>query len=128
MAERSRDIAKLFLYIGTLVGMWYGIYWYITTDPLASSSADANEEEADPTRAARGACRSYITMMLNDPGSAEWTPGWEWTIHVESENEWVVYPSLRAKNAFGALVKTKFECRVRRDGEGYMIPVDIREF
>ena len=61
-------------------------------------------------------CKAIIETALNDPGSVQWDDDTRWRVTDDAENTWTVYPTLRAKNAFGALVRGAFRCQVSRDG------------
>lgn len=113
MKRRWRNV--LFVLVGGAVGIWIA-------ENLPDTPTVASVPDVDPTRAPRGACRIIVKNALHDPGSAEWVPGIEWVVERldEGQNDsehWVVWPELRARNAYGALVKSRFRCEVRSDGD-----------
>lgn len=89
-----------------------------TAAELATQAAQAEE---DKLLSARGACRTALEQTLNDPGSAEWFPGYEWTVTRIDAEVIEVEPRLRAKNAFGALMLSRFWCRVREEGDNWRL-------
>ena len=78
---------------------------------------------------ARRACQTLIEGQLHDPGSAEWGRVALWPAGVDSENpeQIIVQPEIRARNAFGAMVLSRFQCTFRGSGEA-MILIDISEY
>jgi hypothetical protein len=71
---------------------------------------------ADPNSGLRLACREAIKSVLHDPGSAEWIDRYTWPVSAEGD-EATVHAELRARNALGALILTRFECRLRHEGD-----------
>ncbi|TVP94579.1 MAG: hypothetical protein EA338_12740 [Roseinatronobacter sp.] len=79
-------------------------------------SPDAALEAADPETARavlRYRCRQIILRVLNDPGSAEWDDARNWRFTDDGDGVYTIYPTLRAKNALGAIVRTGFRCQVQ---------------
>jgi len=77
---------------------------------------DAALEAADPETARavlRYRCRQIILRVLNDPGSAEWDDARNWRFTDDGDGVYTIYPTLRAKNALGAIVRTGFRCQVQ---------------
>lgn len=77
--------------------------------------------ELQRTASARGACRAFIRQALHDPGSAEFAVNTDWVATETAPGSWLVVVPLRAANAFGATVRTRFACRIRLDGETWRL-------
>lgn len=73
----------------------------------------------------RGACREFITRSLHNPRSADF-PGPEgWAVTHDGARA-VVEVTIRATNAFGGVVASRFRCEVRR-GDGTFTLVALTE-
>jgi hypothetical protein len=70
---------------------------------------------------ARTACKAAVDQSLNDPGSAEYLSRADWPVREVEPDEFRVDVSLRAKNAFGALMLAEFRCVVRRGADGWRL-------
>lgn len=74
----------------------------------------------------RYVCKQFIERQLHDPGSAdlEWTKG---TVYLPDKTGLhVVRVRGRAKNQFGAMRLTTFECRIKYKAPDHFIPVVVR--
>lgn len=120
------NLKKNMLYIGA--GIATGIIFIIiseTSDDENALPRDVAEEQQDPSVEARGACREFVRRALNDPDSAQWEPGTSWERAELEDGRWIVYPELRARNAFNALIRTRFECIVeQRDGNWHLVSLE----
>ncbi|ABN75768.1 hypothetical protein [Cereibacter sphaeroides] len=90
------------------------------------------EGGSNPTRPqdlARIACKSALTTVLNDPGSAEWgitsQGAWvAWPVQQGDDGRLVVLPAFRATNGFGAKVLASFRCETR-EVDGRWVVTDL---
>lgn len=71
------------------------------------------EREADRVRSARSGCRHFIRTQLHDPRSAEFEPMAGYPTTKLPNDRYRVMVTLRAKNAFGALVLGQYLCEIR---------------
>lgn len=78
---------------------------------------------------ARRACKDLIQGQLNDPNSAEWgnVSLWPAGPQTDDPSRLLVQPEIRAKNAFGALVLTRFQCTFAVK-EGELSFLDLKEY
>jgi hypothetical protein len=122
MAKMKKNL----LYIGA--GFAVAIVFIIiseTSDDSSTAPSEVAEEQRDPSLGARGACREFVRRVLNDPDSAQWEPGTSWERAELDDGKWIVYPELRARNSFNALIRTRFECIVEpRDGNWYLVSLE----
>ena len=96
-----------------------------TGDGGSDAPTEVAEEPRDPSLGARGACREFVRRILNDPDSAQWEPGTSWERAELEDGKWIVYPELRARNAFNALILSRFECIVEpRDGNWHLVSLE----
>lgn len=76
--------------------------------------ASKREAEEKPYR---GACLIYMKSALHDPSSFEYGDSWISTIDSTQADVWI---EGRAKNAFGALVKGTWKCRIEKSGDNFI--------
>ena len=75
--------------------------------PLPPAAAPTSVETA------KYLCKQAVLSSLNDPDSAEFDPSHTWrVVENDAKDKAVIYPTLRAKNAFNATVKGEFSCHV----------------
>lgn len=106
---------------GLAVVLIFGfVIWNMSTEPTARPKPPP--PEANPVASARGACRTFIQGSLNDPGSAKFEPISSWGVDQREDGTILVQPHLRAKNAFGGMIYTVWNCEVRiADGDVRLI-------
>lgn len=97
-------------------------------EPDEPEQPEQTQEQKD-IATARYACRVHIEDILHDPGSAEWgTVGtWQAGIQTDNPDRILVKPQIRARNAMGAMILTRFQCTFTRAGDGIGL-VDIAEY
>jgi hypothetical protein len=80
--------------------------------------AEAEKEKELVFSSARGACYLAIKSYLHDPSSAE-VIGYmsSWHTKLNQDGTVFVQPQLRAKNMYGALIKSVWNCNARIDGD-----------
>jgi hypothetical protein len=78
---------------------------------------------------ARQVCRDMIAASLNDPDSAQWGNVATWTAGVQTDDpsRILVQPEIRARNRFGAMILTRFQCAFQGSGTDMRF-VDLREY
>lgn len=89
--------------------------------PVDQAAHDAKRREEFKRFDAAAVCQTSITDALNDPGSADFDPLHTWRLTENSDTVWTVYPTLRAKNAFGAMIHTGFACQIQLTGEQWSL-------
>jgi hypothetical protein len=99
---------------------------------LQEDAPDAPAPEPPAPRidaSAREFCRLVLRDVLNNPASAEWVDQPSWPATEVEPGRWLVRVTLRATNAFNALVLGSYECEARlADGNWTLIrldPVDL---
>lgn len=95
-------------------GAWL---WIVGIIILVAMIGGGNKKPATPERYAKLSCREFVKRSLNDPGSAKFEPVDNYTTLVNKDGGYTVYVTLRAKNAFGALIKGAYACVVE-NGHG----------
>lgn len=72
-----------------------------------------------PYESAGGACLELIKLSLHDPDSAIFEHSSKNIITEESGNIYIVKRNVTAKNAFNAMRKSTFECKMRFDNDSW---------
>lgn len=117
---------KLILSILAIIIVAPFLWWSWSQDPPPRPKPST----AEVTRAnATGTCRDTITSMLHDPASAEWQPRSQWMAGRDKagSGRYFVQTEVRARNSFGGLVLTRFQCTLTGEGDD-MVLTDIREY
>lgn len=76
------------------------------------STSTSSSQPLDMRQSAAGACMLFINQSLHDPSSAEFDSTSEAYVDQNSATTWTVQRNVRAKNKFGALVLSTFECKI----------------
>lgn len=100
-----RDILIVVGGIGAGAFVWSSWQADSQAGPSAAAQADL----------ARTACRTRISEQLRDPASAEWNLR-GWPVTASGEGRFRVEPDLRARNALGGMVRSRWVCDVQVDG------------
>jgi hypothetical protein len=116
---------KLFFSIIAIVVVGPFLYWSLSNDPPSRSTSEAELERI----AARRMCREAIEAVLHDPRSAQWEPTSSWAAGPlrGDDSTFLVQTNMRARNAFGAMVQTQFECTFQCRG-GAMRLVELKDY
>jgi|GEM_PF-3978149 len=86
---------------------------------------DEDAQPTDPRMVVRGRCRQIILSVLHDPRSADWDDARNWRFEDHGDGRYTIYPTLRATNAMGATIRTRFRCEVQNDsGEWSLVALD----
>jgi hypothetical protein len=108
-----------------------GSVLYRATTPIADDCSDqsaADNQETNPLDArmvVRGRCRQIILSVLHNPRSADWDDARGWHFEDHGDGRYTIYPTLRATNAMGATIRTRFRCEVREaDGEWSLLALE----
>lgn len=90
---------------------------------VAAQEAAAAEaaKPLPPDQLAKTACKEFVKKSLNDPGSAEFGDNDTWSSVDRGEGVYRVVLSLRAKNAFNALMYAEFRCDVSLKDDGWRL-------
>ena len=122
-AKRSSASSQLVLGLLVVVGLfWLGGVFSSKKPAVPPTEAEVKAQALEDLKlSARGACRIALENSLNDPGSAEWEPGYTWLVVVTGPDLVHVEPVLRAKNGFGALMKIRVMCDARLIDEQWHI-------
>lgn len=83
------------------------------------------ERRENLSRAARGACLIGLKQSLHDPGGAEYGQTSDWALTVLEDGAVQVRPIIRARNGFGALRLTAFDCVVEDAGNNQVRVVKL---
>lgn len=110
------------LVIGSLVFTVPLIWWSWTSTPSEPEMTASEKLESG----ARLACRSFISDSLKDPSSAEWGIGSgnfyaAWPAQSDENGSVTVRPQFRAKNGFGALDLSQWNCEVQLNGDSWQL-------
>lgn len=90
-----------------------------TPEEIAAAEAEKKEQEESWKRSMlQSSCQTEIERSLNDPDSADWG---EFAVIPLKDGTYSVIQDLRAKNAFGAMVKGSFECVSTYDGTNAVV-------
>lgn len=92
----------------------------------AAAVRKAEEARIAELNNARYACQEFVRRSLNDPESADFEPHRSFWAEKTKDGAFDVQVHVRAKNAFGAKLKSVFECRARLDGDKWL-PVKLRQ-
>lgn len=97
---------------------------------LDMPEGSAGNERQERLAVARQVCQQIIEDNLNDPSSAEWGNIFLWPAgyDVEDERRILVQPEIRASNAFGAIINTRFQCAFRIDTAGELSFESFNEY
>lgn len=103
-----------------IFGAWWLFFSESTPDVKPLTPPQTLEESRQSM--ARAMCNELIMKNLNDPSSAETGPLSEgyygrWPTESVGEDRVRVTARFRAKNGFGGLIKTQFNCVLRFDGK-----------
>lgn len=125
--EKKKGIIGPLIFATVSVGFAYGVFQLSSSIP-EPEPRQLTQEEIN-LAAARRACREIISGQLHDPDSAEWgnVSLWRAGPQTDNPNRILVQPEIRARNAFGALVLTRFQCTFSVDGDDLGF-VGIREY
>lgn len=98
----------------------------VTTDhdgvKTTSAPASTHSQATVDTRTASWACRKGVTQQLHDPESAQWTAPWSTeAVPGKKKDTFRIQVQVRAKNLYGALAKSTFECDVSRSKDNYNV-------
>ena len=99
----------------------------IKTDVEERAEIREERERSDPKRLARNLCMLWIEDSLNDPDSADFGNYWQWPVSTDEMQIFTMSPTIRAKNMFGATVKSTFICIVHRTENGEWMKIDLTE-
>jgi len=101
----------------------YGFWWLFFSDATSDVKPSDQHQTLEESRRsiARAFCNRVILKNLKDPTSAQTGPLSDgfyglWPAKNISDNRVKVTARFRAKNSFGALVRTQFTCVLRFDG------------
>lgn len=70
-------------------------------------------------------CENQTKDLLADPSGFDPEPQGKWIALAASEDRYVVRFKARAKNVFGALIWSEFECTATYDGEYWTAEVRV---
>lgn len=104
-----------------------------TNEPAAQTDSEKEAtltrelDRTDQKRMARNLCFIWIEDSLHDPSSADFGRYWEWPVIVKDKDLYTTRATVRAKNAFGATVKSNFECVVHPTDNGQWMKIDLFE-
>lgn len=107
--KATKGLIGPLIFLGCTLGFLYLVFQLPSIpepEPSQLSQQDIN------LSIARRACQNIIREQLHDPDSAEWGNVSLWTAGLQTDNpsRLLVQPEIRARNAFGALVLTRFQC------------------
>lgn len=93
----------------------------------AKAEAAAKKAERDLAINAASACRSFIKKNLKDPDSAQFEyADYEAPAHKNKKGIFEVQHKVRAKNSFGVLNLSYFNCNLMESGDKWIL-VDLKE-
>ena len=99
----------------------------IETDREKRVELRREQERNDPKRMARNLCKIWIENVLHDPESASFGRYWEWPVSVDEAQLFTTRATIRAKNAYGATIKSTFTCVVHPTDNNQWLKVDLVE-
>lgn len=94
-----------------------GVASELMTDDRAVEEARARKVLREGRSAAAVACREFVGRALTSPATAQFS-GRE---SVSGSGPWTVRSTVDSENGFGALVRSRFVCRVSRSGEQWQL-------
>ena len=81
----------------------------------------AAERAADPTSGATYACREFVKANLVAPSSAEFGAWSQWPATELDSGAIEVIATVDAQNSFGAMIRSRFICELRKeDGQWFL--------
>lgn len=128
--DETKKAAKGLILPLIFAGCALGFLYLVFQIPSAPEPGPRQMTEQETNIAiARRACKDLIQDQLNDPDSAEWgnVSLWPAGPQTDDPNRLLVQPEIRAKNAFGALVLTRFQCTFAVNGSDLSF-LDLKEY
>jgi hypothetical protein len=112
--------AKGWVWIGVAVivaGFWVASRFDgVSGDALPVATVPRQPGEGDIAQSAKALCRIAVPQAMNDPGSVEFVNEGQWPVTIGEDHRHVVRMTLRAKNAFNALILVEMDCLVEDRG------------
>ncbi|MGR3495226.1 hypothetical protein [Citreimonas sp.] len=133
-SSHAQMMRRVFRFLGWFVfaglvlisASFIALMWSIG-DPVVPE-AEPSQREMDIAMA-RHTCKTAIENRLHDPSSADWGRLHSWPAGVDVENDAriLVQPQIRARNAFGGMILTRFQCTFEGSGDA-MTLIDLSEY
>jgi len=93
----------------------------VALTPEQRATEDAEKQKKETLNSARYMCNEALERALHDPDSAKIDDYFTWFAKFQSDNTIQVQPTGRAKNAFGALIKGVWNCKVKVENGTYRV-------
>ena len=124
MTKREADPTKPqhliwpLIFAAGAIGFAWSVFQIPGADGDDAVSGPMSQEDIDLS-VARRACRDVIGGQLHDPDSAEWGNVALWPAGFEEgrDDRILVQPEIRARNAMGGLILTRFQCTFEGSGD-----------
>lgn len=107
--EKPKGLLGPAIFAALALGALYLVFQLPETP---SPEPRAMTQEETNIAVARRACRDLIGQQLHDPSSAQWgnVSTWKAGLDAQDNSRILVQPEIRATNAFGATILTRFQC------------------
>jgi len=94
---------------------------------IALFTNDGDEPSMTTSESAWYACRQFTEDRLKAPTTAKFERYNSSRVTQYGNGEWGVSMYVDAENSFGAMIRSDFECRLRKEGENWRL-INIEEY